>query len=360
MIRNNVFAYGVEAQVMRTRDEEHLSFTLTNNILLANGAPLLGSNWNGDVNKFALNRNVYWDVSGSVTFAGKSLDEWRKKGIDGDSVVADPQFTDPAHGDFTLKPGSPALALGFKPLDLAEVGARPAKASGVLSAYLPTHQQQSAAAPRLPAFPPKPLPPPPSPIADGFEDTPVGQKAAGAVTSEDGAVAAATVRVTDSTAASGKRCLKFTDAPGQRNTFDPHLYYEPHFTAGMMTGSFAIRLEPGAVLMHEWRSAGQPYHTGPALVIDDGRLVAGGKELLRIPNSQWLTISITTGLGPDANGTWTLAVTLPGAKEPQRFPGLMCSRDFRTLGWYGFVNNATQATAFYIDDIALAPAPAGR
>lgn len=357
VVRNNVFAYGQEAQVMRTRDEEHLSFTLENNILLAKGTPMLGSNWNGDVKKFALDRNVYWDEDGSVDLAGRSLAEWRKKSIDANSVIADPQFTDPAHDDFSLKPGSPALKLGFVPLDLANVGVRKAEATGVLTAWLPAYRVGVVASLVHRAFPPKPLPPPPAPIADGFEDTPVGQKAAGAVTSEDGAVPTAAIRVTDTTAASGKRALKFSDAPGQRNGFDPHLYYEPRFTAGMITGSFALRLEPGAVLMHEWRTAGHPYHTGPSLRVEgDGRLTAGGKELLRIPTGQWVSLTITTGLGPEANGTWTLAVTLAGAKEAQRFPGLPCSRDFRALGWLGFVSDATQAATFLVDDIALGPA----
>ena len=56
-----------------------------------------------------LNRNVYWDEDGSIDFAGKSFDEWKQKGIDAESVVADPQFTDPAKRDFSLKPNSPAL-----------------------------------------------------------------------------------------------------------------------------------------------------------------------------------------------------------------------------------------------------------
>jgi hypothetical protein len=40
------------------------------------------------------------------------------------SVVADPGFADPANGDFTLKPDSPAYELGFEPIDMSDVGPR--------------------------------------------------------------------------------------------------------------------------------------------------------------------------------------------------------------------------------------------
>ena len=39
-------------------------------------------------------------------------------------VYADPQFEDPGRNDFRLKPGSPALALGFRPLDAQAAGPR--------------------------------------------------------------------------------------------------------------------------------------------------------------------------------------------------------------------------------------------
>ena len=353
VIRNNIFAYGREAQVMRTRDEDHLSFTLERNILLAHAAPLLGGNWNGDGHRFALDRNVYWDEDGSVDFAGRSLTEWRKKGIDAGSVVADPQFTAPAAGDFSLKAGSPALALGFQPLDLRSAGIQPSAGTPALSRF---PAAERAGQPLRRAFPPKPSPPPPAAIHDGFEETQVGQKAVGAVTSEDAAVPGATIRVVDDLAASGRHSLAFSDAPGQRNGFDPHLYYEPHFTTGPIEARFAVRLDPGAVLVHEWRTSGQPYHSGPSLRIDgEGRLTVAGRELLRIPSAQWATLTVSCRLGPEATGTWTLAVSLPGTLVPQCFSDLPCSGDFRSLDWLGFISDATQATRFRIDDLSVGP-----
>ena len=49
------------------------------------------------------------------------------KGCDSHSLVGDPMFMDPAHGDFRVKDGSPALALGFRNFPMDRFGVeRPA------------------------------------------------------------------------------------------------------------------------------------------------------------------------------------------------------------------------------------------
>ena len=53
-----------------------------------------------------------------------SLSEWQGMGYDTHSVTADPLFVDLEHGDYRLKPESPALALGFQQIDVSRIGPR--------------------------------------------------------------------------------------------------------------------------------------------------------------------------------------------------------------------------------------------
>jgi len=74
----------------------------------------------------AFDHNLYWITSGEpVLFGNKTFAQWRAAGHDKDSRIADPLFVDPEKGDFRLKPGSPAVEIGFEPWDLPDVGPRP-------------------------------------------------------------------------------------------------------------------------------------------------------------------------------------------------------------------------------------------
>lgn len=124
IIRNNIFAFNKEHQLMRTREEDHNSFTFENNIVFFDTGDLLGSNWTND--KFKMNRNVYWHESAktNITFKGATFAQWQARGHDRDSILADPEFERSESNPFGLKPNSPAFQLGFKPIDLSTVGPR--------------------------------------------------------------------------------------------------------------------------------------------------------------------------------------------------------------------------------------------
>jgi len=51
-----------------------------------------------------------------------SLEEWKKLGYDTNSLIADPLFVDPEHDDYRLSSESPALKLGFVPIDVTKIG----------------------------------------------------------------------------------------------------------------------------------------------------------------------------------------------------------------------------------------------
>lgn len=61
-----------------------------------------------------------WLNRGSFPF---TWSQWKAAGLDTNSVVADPMFTNPTAGDYTVKDGSPALTLGFQNFPMTGFGA---------------------------------------------------------------------------------------------------------------------------------------------------------------------------------------------------------------------------------------------
>ena len=120
-IINNILAFSDEEQLIRSRREDHVSFYLLRNIVYYDNGRLLGSNWQDDT-RFGSEDNLYWNTSGPVRFGGDDLAGWRRRGHDLRGQVANPKFTDPRNGDFSLPPDSPALAMGFQPIDRGQIG----------------------------------------------------------------------------------------------------------------------------------------------------------------------------------------------------------------------------------------------
>ena len=343
VVRNNIFAYSMDGQLQRSRVEPHISFFFSNNIVLWNGGRLFEGSWK-DTN-VVLSHNLYWDTTGQPPqFERLDLAAWQKLGKDPGSLVADPLLADPQHGDFHLRPGSPASKIGFKPFDWTRAGV-----------YGDTAWRQRAAADTYPPvqFAPDPPPQPPLVFKNDFETAPLGsapeQAQVNVENKGDG------IAVTDETAATGKRCLKLTDAPGLRFEFNPHFFYVPRHREGISRCAFDVRADPRAIFYHEWRDGASPYHSGPSLWIRDGRLSFAGKSV-PLPAGQWCHVEIKAGLGAGATGTWELSLTLPG-HAAQRFPALPCSAQWKSLEWLGFVSNAQEKTAIYLDNLVLTTGP---
>ncbi len=126
-VRNNVFLLARDFQIQRSRAEEHLSFRFERNVVGWQEGKLLHGNFSGT--NYVFDSNLYWPPSGQeARFAEWSWDEWRQRGQDVHSQIAEPRFMDPGADDFRLRGDSPALRLGFRPFDLRDVGPRRASA----------------------------------------------------------------------------------------------------------------------------------------------------------------------------------------------------------------------------------------
>lgn len=67
--------------------------------------------------------NIYFSTAGGE-LADQVLAKQQADGVDRHSVVADPLFVDPANGDFSFQPDSPALKMGIRPIDMSKIGLR--------------------------------------------------------------------------------------------------------------------------------------------------------------------------------------------------------------------------------------------
>ncbi|MGO8736313.1 MAG: right-handed parallel beta-helix repeat-containing protein [Terriglobia bacterium] len=123
MVRNNIFAFGQTAQIRRTRQEPHRSFTFEHNIVYWKEGPLLEGKW--DDGHFQLDSNLYFNFDGKqFQFGNWSFEEWQKRAQDEHSLITDPLFVDAEHDDFRLSAGSPALKVGFRMFEVGQVGPR--------------------------------------------------------------------------------------------------------------------------------------------------------------------------------------------------------------------------------------------
>jgi len=339
IIRNNILVNSLMHQIQATRVEEHLSFTFEKNLVFWETGPLLAGPWTQL--KVNMDTNCYWNAAGKdVTFVGMSLEQWRQKGHDLHSVIADPGFVDTKNLDFRLKPDSPAFKIGFEPFDYTQ--------AGVYGDPAWTAKANEVTYPSL-EWPPDP---PAMAIKDGFEKPAVGAKPSGAEVNIENR--GDSIEVTDEFASSGKQSLKITDAPGLRNAFNPHLVYSPNHRSGVTRCSFDLRIGAGVSINHEWRDwRPSPYAVGPSLWINGTNLQVAGRNLMTLPTDRWIHFEIAADLGENNSRTWDLAVTLPGEK-PREFKGLKAgSNAFERLTWLGFVSNATDKTVFYLDNLEV-------
>jgi hypothetical protein len=353
--------------------------------------------------------NVYW-CTADDQWASKHLQAQHKQGNETHSVQADPLFVDVSADDFRFQAGSPAPALGIQPLDAALAGLQapyrqrhigqrirtkiePADQtfrpdlvvtivcdhpSAVIRytldgtepcdqspPYTGPFRLDRAATVRARAYAPEAtdlvgavgnFAPPPPPILEDFESTPVGGRTTGATTAEDAQQTQYTARVTDQQAAGGERSLKFVDGPGQQHGYTPHVYYECRFREGRMVGAFDLCVDEAMSFSYQWRHYEDGYRQGPSVSVLPGGIVShNGRELLKIPTGQWVRFEVGCMLGEQPTGQFRLRVGLPGEPAPRTFPALSHDADFQRLDWVGFVAKADRKATCFVDNIQVQP-----
>ena len=136
------------AQIADTHPEEMSGIRFLHNIVYYTAE---GTKWLRDYKRYGNSQQLYsmrmrsedfqlneWDYNCIYVEPGLELridltirpdphkkltwDEWRQLGSDAHSIISDPLFVDPEKRDYRLKPDSPALKQGFKPIPIEEIG----------------------------------------------------------------------------------------------------------------------------------------------------------------------------------------------------------------------------------------------
>ena len=134
-LRNNVFVGGATAQfIFANYASNSADNEFTRNIVYWEDAKAAMGRLGREVETtLSADRNLFFCASRELVGTDE-YDTWRERGFDEHGVVADPLFTDPANGDYSLCPESPAYALGFRRIDLSDVGPRLGSEPGAASA----------------------------------------------------------------------------------------------------------------------------------------------------------------------------------------------------------------------------------
>lgn len=132
-VRNNIFCKAGK-MVQASRPELHTGLVMERNIMVSEGACAYGYGYKqegpccGNLNLIAGDHNLHFDVKGDpclIDLNGKrfTLEQVQQTfGLEFGSVYAEPGFVDYEHNDFRLREDSPALALGFEPIEIDDVG----------------------------------------------------------------------------------------------------------------------------------------------------------------------------------------------------------------------------------------------
>ena len=141
LIRYNVGGLSRLAHFAPAAPERHRSLVHTHNVIYWAEGDFVKNPWGGSDNWHLAHglfaNNILWDARSrrDLDFGrGSRLADWQRLGQHRGTLIADPLFADPAAGDFSVRPGSPLVKLGIRPLDPAQTGPR-------LKGFRPTYAE---------------------------------------------------------------------------------------------------------------------------------------------------------------------------------------------------------------------------
>ena len=377
-VRNNIFAFGRRAQVLRSRNEPRLCFIYERNIvcwdppatLLDRGDDTWALNpkpGNGDPRDTVIFRdNLYWCTDGKLpgllNDGTITWESWRKMGRDLGSLFADPLFVDATARDFRLKEGSPAAKVGFRPWDLTAAGVRGGDAAWRARAArghdYPTWDEDA-----------RPWPAPVFTVPlETFDDVPVGtigipgasfQRPSGQPARGEGVAVSdevsSPIPVAGVTRAGQPgRSLKVQDAPDLPQSFEPVLHIRPGWNEGTFVVGFDVMAQPGADWFFEMRGRSGEYAAGPMVTWRNGQVfagVGGTPPLAEIPPGEWFRVTITAATGA---GSYDVELVRQDGSRKE-FRALPCKPSWQDAGYLLFSGQSTKKTAFFIDNVRLVP-----
>ncbi|RZM28982.1 MAG: right-handed parallel beta-helix repeat-containing protein [Pedobacter sp.] len=123
LIRNNIFAFQIKAQLQASRVEKHQSFRFTRNIVYYSSGKLGETNW--DKVNAVKDSNIYWNTALEKINTAK----------DQHAIVADPLFKNPLQYDFRIKNTSVIDKIGFQQFDYTKAGVYGSKTWKKLAAF---------------------------------------------------------------------------------------------------------------------------------------------------------------------------------------------------------------------------------
>ena len=120
--------------VALSRPEMYLGLICENNIIVSEDTSIYRTGYEeeyfGNVQMLAAHSNLLFNKKGDtylLDINGKHYDikeAHNTFGIDDSSIVEDPQFVDYENDNYELKETSPAFKMGFKKIDISDIGAK--------------------------------------------------------------------------------------------------------------------------------------------------------------------------------------------------------------------------------------------